>query len=174
MLKLNCCRLLEVKTQSSYRVPSACHSLKTALLHSWDVSSRTSGAKPFNCCFILRTPEQAPQMFPALFQLLEPLFGPTARVTASPHAASGSLTDQMESIKLDDRSSARSDYCLYHKTYIPLRVLLEEAVCFKFITEPLSRCGSTAQLLEDAKCTHTPAPTHYNFQNKTVTKERVT
>lgn len=27
--------------------------------------------KPFRCCFILRTPEQALQMFPALIQLLE-------------------------------------------------------------------------------------------------------
>lgn len=40
------------------------------MLHSWDVSSTTSGAKPFSCCFILRTPEQALQMFPALIQLL--------------------------------------------------------------------------------------------------------
>ena len=32
-------------------------------------------------------------------------------------------------------------------------------LCFKFITNALSRCASTAQLLGDAKCTHTRPPT---------------
>lgn len=129
------------------------------LHHSWHVPFRDGGANSSSCCFIFRNKRcRCFQPSSSCWRTAQSNNSDEASpVTTSSLNCLWDADTWLKYILLMSFQGADTsdEHCCHYDVSCPLP---KEAACFKFITNPLSRCVSTAQLPESAKGAHTRPP----------------